>query len=410
MTKRFLLALAAVALTAGSAAAQRPITPGQATRGSLNTSDPRLPDDNYYDEWSFAGRRGEMVVITMESSSFDSYLYLGTMRRGVFREIARDDDGGSGLNARLEVELPDDGPYVIRATARSERTGPYTIRLIGGRAADDADWDEPDPEPVYGGRYETRNGGRLAAGDRVRGRLSSSDPTLDNGAAFHVYTYQGRRGERLTIDLRSSDFDAMLVLGLRGGRHGIGTVLTRDDDSGGGHDARIDYTLPNDGEFVIRVNPLMVSTGEYTLEVESSLSGYSGDRPRPGDYDDRDDFDDDEEVDERLVGRWGLTVPGVRVNQGDWSSVTANASMGILNIDQSGAYTWRKNGRILRGQLLPFTPRRDARAGVRYYAINDGRDEFYIFFTRYRGESYMQVNGRATDAVVAYGYREGGSY
>jgi hypothetical protein len=413
MTKRFLLPLAAVVLSAGSVYAQQSIVPGQVTRGALSTSDPR-DAGKYYDDYVFAGRRGETVIVSMESRSFDTYVYLGTLRRGTFQEIGRDDDGGNGTNSRLEVQLPETGTYVIRASSLRTATGPYTLTLSGGRATSDAGWNEPpQPDPIYdrpGTGYDVRNGGPIVAGDRVRGRLSSSDPSLDNGAAYHLYTYQGRRGERVTMTLRSTDFDAMLVLGTRGGRHGVGTVLTRDDDSGGGRDARIDFTLPNDGEYVVRVNPLLPSNGAYTFEVESSLGGY-GPRPSPQPvYDDDDEELDDDVVDRRLVGRWGLTIPGVRVNSDDWSSVTASASMGILNIDDSGAYTWRKNGRVLRGQLLPFTPRRDALPGTRYYAINDGRDEFYIFFTEYRGERYMQVNGRRTNTAVAFGYREGGTY
>ncbi|MBW3571517.1 MAG: hypothetical protein KY467_10455 [Gemmatimonadetes bacterium] len=413
MKKHFLIALAAAALTAGSAAAQRPIVPGEVTRGSLSTSDPRLPDDSYYDEWVFAGRRGETVIVGMESSSFDTYLYLGTLRRGVFQEISRDDDGGNGTNSRLQVRLPEDGTYVVRASSLRPRTGAYTLTLNGGRATTDGGWYDPEPvEPVYrpDPAYGSRNGGPLTAGERVRGRLSSADPTLDHGAAFHLYTYQAQRGERLTLTLRSSDFDAYLVVGTRGGRHGVGNVLARDDDGAGGRDARIDVTFPTGGEYVIRVNSLMPATGEYVLEAESSLGGGYAPRPRPRDYEDRYEDANARGVDRRLVGRWGLTIPGVRVQGDDWSSVTANASMGILTIGDDGAYTWRKNGRVLRGQLVPFTPRRGAEPGTRYYVINDGRDEFYVFFTTYRGERYMQVNGRATDAVVAYGYREGGSY
>ncbi|HEX6367807.1 MAG TPA: PPC domain-containing protein [Longimicrobium sp.] len=411
--KKFLLPLAMVALTAGSAAAQRPIDPGELTQGSLSSGDPQTRDGSYYDEWAFAGRRGETVVVTMESGRFDTYLYLGTLRRGNFQEIARDDDGGNGTNSRVQVRLPEDGTYVIRASSLRQSTGPYTLTLVGGRVADDVDEFESDPiDPVYGNPgtdYDSRGGGPLAAGDRVRGRLSTSDPKLDNGAAFHLYTYQARRGERLTLTLRSQDFDAYLVIGTRGGRHGIGNVVARDDDSGGGHDSRVDVTLPTAGEYVIRVNSLLPETGEYTLEVESSLGG--GDpRPRPGEYDDEEEEDDEGVLDSRLVGRWGLTVPSVRVQGDDWSSVSANASMGILSIDESGAYTWRKNGRTLRGQLVPFTPRRDAQPGTRYFSINDGRDEFYVFFTRARGQRYMQVNARRTNEVVAHGYREGGSY
>ncbi|HEU4883417.1 MAG TPA: PPC domain-containing protein [Longimicrobium sp.] len=410
--KTLLLALGAVALTAGSAAAQRPIVPGEVTRGSLSTSDPQAQNDSYYDEWSFEGRRGETVIVSMESSAFDTYLYLGTRRRGNFQEIARDDDGGNGTNSRLSVRLPEDGVYVIRASSLHERTGQYTLTLNGGRATSGGGWDGREHgDSAYSGPgtlYDSR-GGPIAAGDRVRGRLSNSDTKLDNGAPFHLYTYQARRGERLTITLRSEDFDAYLVIGTRGGRHGIGNVVARDDDGAGGHDARLDVTLPTAGEYVIRVNSLLPENGAYQLEVESSLGGAYNPRPRPGDYDDEDEYDD-EAVDARLVGRWGLTVPGTRVRSDDWSSVNANASLGILTIDEEGAYTWRKNGRTLRGQLVPYTPRRGAEPGTRYFTINDGRDEFYISVTRGQGRRYMQVNARRTGEVVAHGYREGGSY
>lgn len=409
MTKRFLLALSAAALAAGPLSAQRAIVPGEVTRGSLSSSDPTLEDDTYYDDWAFEGRRGETVVVTMRSDAFDSFLFLGTLRRGSFQEIARDDDNGGGTNSRIEVRLPSDGVYVIRTSSLSRPTGAYTLTLAGGRATSDIPYYESTPvdprRPGPGAGRVDERGGSLAAGHRVSGRLSSQDPTLDNGSYFDLYTYQGRRGERVTIDMRSTAFDAYLVLGTRGGRHGIESALMRDDDSGGNRNSRLVFTFPYDGEFVIRAGSLLTGTGTYTLEVQSSLGGgYTG---GADDYDADEDYEDGE-VDGRLVGRWGLTVPGVRGDGRDWSSVTANASMGFLTVDESGAYTWRKNGRTIRGQLVPFTPRRGARAGTRYFLVNDGRDEFYVFFTSYRGERYMQVNARGTDAEVAYGYREGG--
>lgn len=404
MNKLFWLPLAAAALAAAPAAAQRSLVPGEVTRGTLSSGDPRDEDDRYYDEYSFEARRGETVIVRMESDAFDTYLYLGTAsRRYGWRELARDDDGGDGTDSRIRWVIPEDGIYVVRASSLHEAQGRYEITLQGGRATSDGGYYEPDPvRPRPGRPGRPARDGYVQAGERVDGYLSRTDPTLDNGAPFHIYRYSGRAGERLTISLYSDDFDAYLVLGTPGGRHGVNNALARDDDGGGGRNSRIDFTLPNDGEYVVRVNPLAAGEGNYTLDVSSSLGGAPVE-----DYDDgyQDDYDDGA-VESRLIGRWGLTAPGARVRENDWSSISASASMGILTIDETGAYTWRKNGRMLRGQLVQITPRREARPGTRYYSLNDGRDEYYVFWTEYRGQRYMQLNRRATDVAAAYGYRD----
>lgn len=281
MKTLLLLPVAAAVLAAGAAHAQRPIVPGEFTHGRLTRSDPRTPNDRPYDEYVFAARRGERVVVEMESDDFDAYLYLGTRTRAGFRELARDDDGGDGTDSRLRITIPDDGRYVIRASALHDRTGEYTLTLTGGRAVSDDGWDDPEPVRPRPRPGRGEGGGWIEAGQVVEGWLSDSDPTLDNGTPFHLYTYQGRRGERLTVTLRSNEFDPYLVIGTAGGRHGIDEALARDDDGGGGRDSRIVLTLPSDGDYVIRVNPLVASTGSYVLEVESSLQGGYSPRPRP---------------------------------------------------------------------------------------------------------------------------------
>ncbi|HEX8390725.1 MAG TPA: hypothetical protein VF665_00090 [Longimicrobium sp.] len=384
------LALVAAALLAAPASAQRTLNPGQLTRGTLSSSDPRLPDRTYYDEYMFAGRRGETVIVTLESDAFDAYLYLGTMRRGTFQELARDDDGGGTQNARLEYRLPEDGTYVIRASSLAPTTGEYRITLVGGSSG--GGWSSGGNGT---GTYERpgQNGGYIRAGEPVRGRLRTSDPTLDDGGPFHIYRYSGRRGERLSVNLRSVDFDAYLVVGTPGGRHGIQSPLGRDDDSGGGHDARLDVTLPNDGEYAIRVNAVIRGTGEYTLDVQSSLGGGYTDPPRGG-------FDEDEAVDELLVGRWELRERSYRNGTG----------MGRITIDEDGGYVWRRNGRVLRGQLVAIQPRRMFGAETEYYAVNDGREEFYLYIVNDRGRRTLRMNSRLNDTVVAEGQPEAGSY
>ncbi|HEX2202164.1 MAG TPA: PPC domain-containing protein [Longimicrobium sp.] len=397
--KKWLLApLAAAALCAGPAAAQRTIVPGELTRGALSTDDPRLRDDTYYDDWVFEGRRGETVIVSMDSRAFDAFLHLGVVRRGRYEELATDDDGGNGTDSRLEYRLPEDGTYVIRANSLSEDTGPYTLTLVGGRRSSGGgggwyDRDQVDRYPS-GGRD-----GWVTPGRPVRDRLEQGDATLDNGAFFHLYRYEGRRGERLTVDLRSSDFDAYLVIGTPGGRHGVETALMRDDDGGDDRNSRIVYTLPNDGEYVIRVNSVLPASGEYTLDVRSSdrQGGYSGSgvyQNPNGVYRDRDDRGDYD------TGRGGTLRAG--------RTVRGRLSSGDPTLDNGAFFhLYRYEGR--RGERVTLTLRstdfdaylvlgtEGGRHGIETALVRDddgagGRDSRISFTLPYDGEYVVRVN------------------
>lgn len=383
MKTSLLLPIAAATLAAAPSLAQRALTPGQTTGGSLSTSD-RAMNGSYYDEFTFHARRGETVVVRMESEELDTYLYLYHDEGGL-REVARDDDGGDGTDSRLRHTVREDGTYVIRATSARRDTGPYMIALeSSGRSGD---WDDRDRGDRWGRRGDR---GRLEANRPVRDYLSGSDPQLDNGARFHLYRYWGRRGERVSIRLSSDDFDSYLVLGLAGGRHGVGRVLERDDDSGGDLDAHLRYTLPHDGEYVIRVNPVGGGTGRYRLELRSNVR----DRGR----DDRDDRGYDESrVDGRLFGRWELYESTGRDRRG--------APTGILSVRTNGVYSWRNQGRLRQGRLIPFTPRDGDRRG-RYFLLDDGPEQVYVHFVRDGGAGYIRLVRRATGRVVATGYRD----
>ncbi|HEU4456603.1 MAG TPA: PPC domain-containing protein, partial [Longimicrobium sp.] len=189
MNRLVLLPAAAAVLAAGSAQAQqRTIVPGQLTRGTLSTSDPRLTDDTFYDEYVFSGRRGETVVVSMESGTFDSFLHLGVLRYGQWQSLSTDDDGGGGTNSRIQLQLPEDGTYAIRANSLSRDVGEYTLSLVGGRAGSAGSgkegvvgmYDAAPTQPYGGGR-----GGRfLEPGRRIDAYLSSSDPVLDGREPF----------------------------------------------------------------------------------------------------------------------------------------------------------------------------------------------------------------------------------
>ncbi|MDP9348517.1 MAG: hypothetical protein M3P24_05145 [Gemmatimonadota bacterium] len=111
-------------------------------------------------------------------------------------------------------------------------------------------------------------------------------------------------------------------------------------------------------------------------------------------------------IDGRLVGSWAINIPEMYASRHrDWASFTASAGMGILTIDARGGYTWKKEGNTKTGATAAYAPGRGARAGVSYYLVNDGRDDFYISFQSCRGSGCLEVVSPRTHNTVAYGAR-----
>jgi len=79
------------------------------------------------DEWTFSGRAGDVVTITMSSEQFDSYLELEGAQGDL---LASNDDGGGERNSLIEAfSLPETGEYTIIARAYSSGRGSYTMTL-----------------------------------------------------------------------------------------------------------------------------------------------------------------------------------------------------------------------------------------------------------------------------------------
>ena len=258
-----LLALGAAA--APEASAQTPIRSGQTVRGSLSSSDPKADDDSYYDLYTYRGRRGETLSIRLASGAFDAFVSLGRLNGGQFEQIESDDDGGGGTDALLEVTLPADGEYTIRANSLMEgETGDYTITVSSGSAPQKP---EPNPGPNPGPNRGTVRMESIRPGQTVSGSLSTSDPRLETDNTFYdLWRFSGRRGQRFEAVMTSTAFDAYLAIGRMEG--GVLNVEKSDDDGAGGSNPRILITLAQDGEYVIRANSLNEGeTGAYTLRL-----------------------------------------------------------------------------------------------------------------------------------------------
>ena len=117
-------------LSAGSNAAEAEII--VEAQGTLSAADDVLEDGSRYDPYRFSGRRGQQVIIYLESQDFDSYLILlDPQGRRIYEN---DDISRSDRNSRLIVTLPSTGTYTALANSyEAGKNGRYFIRIEGSR-------------------------------------------------------------------------------------------------------------------------------------------------------------------------------------------------------------------------------------------------------------------------------------
>lgn len=124
-------------------------------------------------------------------------------------------------------------------------------------------------KPDEGGKpeaaaVETPQGGIILA---ETGALARGDGRLDSGEYVDRYTFRGRRGQRVAIDLSSREFDTYVILVPPSGNQ------QDNDDRGEGSstDSRIETALAEDGEYQLLVTSYRPGeTGNYRLEVRPS--------------------------------------------------------------------------------------------------------------------------------------------
>src|SRR5262245_21671423 len=106
------------------------------------------------------------------------------------------------------------------------------------------------------------------------GRLEPGDRKIVSGGFVDEFPVAGKRGERLTIDLRSREFDPYVVLvGPQGTK-----VEENDDFDGDPNRALLSLELPEDGDYRVIVTSFEKGeTGAYNLRIE-----WGGAAPMPG--------------------------------------------------------------------------------------------------------------------------------
>lgn len=231
-----------------------PIAIGDTVEGRLTEDDAKGERGAPADAWRFEGREGQRIRIDMMSSAFDTYLELFDENHVSLDE---DDDGGpDGTDSRITFTLPRTGPYLIEARAYAEATGAYSLSIAEVEP-------ERAPEPI-------------AFGASLQGEIGEDDPRDNDDRGYDAFAFSGVKGQRIEVIMRSGDFDTFLQIGRAGERF---SALASDDDGlMEGTDSRLNFILPEDGDYVLRALPLgSDAKGLYALELTDR-----GPQPQPG--------------------------------------------------------------------------------------------------------------------------------
>lgn len=216
------------------------IAMGQSTNGTLTASDcTHQPSGAYGDRWSLTLSASTDVRIDLASTAFDAYLEL---RTGSGTIIAENDDAGS-LNSRI-IQTLQAGSYIIVARSLfAGETGPYSLSVTLG----------PDCSTV----------GNLSLGVTEVGVLETSDCLNDFGGFMDNWTLNMPSPQKLRIDLKSADFDEIVLL-----RDQQGQIINGADWGGPTGYARLETQVAA-GDWTISATSYDESQlGSYELTVD----------------------------------------------------------------------------------------------------------------------------------------------
>jgi len=218
---------------------------GDAKTGLLEPKDEQAGDGPFQDRWTFEARQGQRYRVEMSSTDLDSYLTILGPDGGA---VGANDDAGSGRDAMVTFAASTPGRYTALASNFGDqlRFGAYRITLAEAAAASGSS-----------------TMGTIGDDATVEGRLEDGDSTVGNGYV-DAYAYMPIRAGTITIELRSTEFDA--VLGLESQEGG---VLARDDDGGGGSNSRLVFTVTAGTTYRILVSAFGSNQrgGAYILSV-----------------------------------------------------------------------------------------------------------------------------------------------
>jgi hypothetical protein len=189
-------------------------------------------------------KSGKNYKIDMISKEVDSYLRLEDATGGV---LAKDDDSGGFVNARINFFCRTGADYNVICTTFAGGTGAFTLKI--------QEISIPDATKL------NLQDGMVKVEDKLTG--ADATDAVQTHSAGKIYSIKLSKGKSYLIDMMSKDIDPFLRL-----EDSAGKELAKDDDSGGGRNARIQFECPEDGEYRICATTYFGGVGGFALTVK----------------------------------------------------------------------------------------------------------------------------------------------
>lgn len=226
------------------------ISVGDSHAGQLVAGGDSLADGAWFEPFWFSGEAGDTVTMSIASIDFNAYLLLAD---STYTIIETDDDSGGECNPHLSYVLPESGGYYLYVSSTyRNKIGQYEVSILPGTVP-------PRSSKQCGGFFDLK--GKLALGETIEGTLGPPDPKLQ-GSYYQVWDLAVPVGDTVTVDFRSGDLDAFVVL-----YRGFATAITTNDDGGGACHARLVVVGSGAPLKVMLRTGKADETGDFTLSM-----------------------------------------------------------------------------------------------------------------------------------------------